>query len=217
MRLCTSKRDPKPSHKIAKHLNGLATRPNADVQPPNTGKHPHYSIDKNPTLKQTYYRCSNVVFWEVGLANCRVSTHIQRAPEVVFEKATDVAQWPQLIRGIKATELLTEGAIGKGTRFTETRVMFGKDAVETMEFTEFEAPNRYTVEATSHGCHYRSVITFSERDGGTLMEMDFQARPVTFFAKIMGFMTRFMMKGMTKMMQADLDDLKQGIEAESTA
>jgi uncharacterized membrane protein len=131
----------------------------------------------------------------------------------VFDVFTDLRSAPQRVRGIKALEVLTEGPVGKGTRFRETRVMWGKEATETMEFTEFRPNSMYAVEANSCGCHYRSEFHFRPDGGATDVRMTFGGTPLTTGAKIMSALMGWMVKGACrKAMDQDLEDLKAAAE-----
>jgi len=146
------------------------------------------------------------------MAGFTVTKHIAASPAEVFERASDFAGAPRSIEAITAVELLTEGPVGVGTRFRETRRMFGREAVEEMEVTEFEPPRRYVLGCSNHGCRYRTELGFSERDGGTDVRMTFEAEPVTAFARIMTVLMKPLMKGLVKTCAKDLDDLGASIE-----
>ena len=108
--------------------------------------------------------------------------------------------------------MLTDGPVRLGTRFKETRVMFGKEATETMEVVEFKPPHGYALGCQSHGCRYRSDFQFKPNAGGTRVEMTFEATPRTLLARMMGFLTAPMIKGVAKCMEKDLEDLKASLE-----
>ena len=60
-----------------------------------------------------------------------MSEHVTAPREVVFEVAADFHNAAELnIQGIDSLEVLTDGPIGVGTRFRETRVMMGKSSTE---------------------------------------------------------------------------------------
>ena len=139
---------------------------------------------------------------------------IAAPPEVVFRRAADFANAPQAIKGIVKVEMLTSGPVGVGTKFRETRIMFGREATEQMEVTAFEPPHRYALGAESHGSRYHSVLTFRPSGQGCEVEMTFDCTPVTFFAKVMSVLMRPMMKSIAKVCAKDLDDLKATIESE---
>ena len=147
-----------------------------------------------------------------------ISRQIQAPPEVVFRLFSDLRGAPERVPAIKKLEVLTPGPIGKGTRWKETRVMFGKEATETMEITAFDPPRGYTAEAHSCGMHYLSSFTFRPEAGGTHVEMNFEGRPETTMGKVMGGIMGWMMKGtMRKLMGGDMDALKAAAEKEPAA
>ena len=144
-----------------------------------------------------------------------VTETIAAPPETVFARSTDLARWPETCEAITKVEILTDGPVGVGTRFRETRKMWGKEATEEMEITAFEPPNRYVLGAESHGCKYRTELRFDAQGDGTLVTFDFQGEPQTLTAKVMGFVMKPMMKSMIKMCAKDLADMKAAIESES--
>ncbi len=144
-----------------------------------------------------------------------VSTTINAPQSRVFEVFTDLRAAAGRLSGLKSLEVLTDGPIGLGTRFRETRVFMGKDATETMEITSFSPPNAYEVTANSHGCAYHSILTFTPNSPtSTTAAMTFSATPNTLPAKLMSALMGWMVKGACrKAMQQDFDDLKRAIES----
>lgn len=145
----------------------------------------------------------------------RVETgiHFSAPQDAVWAHITDLERAEERIQGIKKLELLTDGPIGKGSRFRETRVMFGKEATEEMEITGWNPPNSYTIEAESHGCHYTSVISLEPEGDGTRVSISFEGQPLTFGAKVMSGLMGWMMKGACrKAFEADFNDLKKSLE-----
>jgi hypothetical protein len=98
--------------------------------------------------------------------------------------------------------------IAVGTRFRETRVMFGRESTEEMEITEFEPGRKYTVEANSCGAHFQSIFNFSPDGNSTNIDVEINSRPLTFFAKLMSPLGFLMAGSMKKMIRADIDQLK---------
>lgn len=148
------------------------------------------------------------------MAGIEVSERIDAPREAVWLRATAIEEWPETIEAILKVENLTGGPMRVGTRFRETRVMFGKEATEEMEVSEFEPPMRYVTLAESHGSKYRSEVLFEEQaDGGTVMTFRFEATPVTMGAKVMGAVMMPMMKKMLrKCLGEDLGDMKRVCE-----
>lgn len=138
-----------------------------------------------------------------------VNTLVAAPLDAVFAVYTDLAKAPERIPEITALELLTEGPVGKGTRWRETRLMFKREAVEEMEMTSFDAPHSYTVEANSNGMRYETLFEFVADGDGTRVTWTFTGTALTFGAKIMAPIMRLFFNGiMRKCMQQDLDALR---------
>jgi hypothetical protein len=131
----------------------------------------------------------------------------------VFEAFTDLSAYVGRIQAIKNIEILSGNKAALGTRFKETRVMFGSEASETMEFTAFDPPSRFVLDARSHGSHYQTSHDFEEKAGITTVKVRFKATPETLFAKVFSVVFFFMKGSMVKAFQADLTDMKKFLEA----
>lgn len=142
-----------------------------------------------------------------------ITRHARAPIELVFRRATDLRNAPQVIPAIRSLEVLTDGPVRAGTRFRETRVVFGREHTEEMEVTAFDAPHAYTVGCESCGCRYESNLSFREKDGGTEIEMTFRAIPRTFLARLMGRLMRPMMKKMVAECAKDLDAIAAAAES----
>ena len=132
---------------------------------------------------------------------------------VVLVASVAVSVVTERISGIESVELLTDGPVGLGTKFRETRIMFGRQATEEMEITGFDAPRSYTTQASSHGCHYVTKMTFEPNGSGTDIQMSFNAEPQTVLAKTMAVMMKPMIGKMRDIVSKDMDELKAAIEA----
>ncbi|MEZ5990603.1 MAG: SRPBCC family protein [Planctomycetota bacterium] len=141
---------------------------------------------------------------------------VDAPPERVFDVASDFANAGRNIRAITSLEVLTAGPIGVGTRFRETRTMFGRPATEEMVIIGFERPRSYTVGCENHGCTYRTEFRFEPTAGGTEIAMTFEAVPRTLAAKVMGFLLRPLLRKCIKETEKDLDDLKAVAEGRPT-
>lgn len=141
------------------------------------------------------------------MARC---SHTINAPiDITFAVLSDIPRIEQNISAIDAVEIVkmpADGTVGAGTRWRETRTMFGKAHTEEMEITEFDAPRRYLVEAIGNGAHYRTEFTFEEVPGGTRVTVDFSARALSLFAKLMVPLTKLMEGSLNKMLIADMKD-----------
>ncbi len=133
----------------------------------------------------------------------------------VFAMLSDIPNAASRIPDIKKIEMLTEGPVGVGTKWRETRAMFGREHAETMWISEFRAPEFYAVGADSCGSVYRTTFTFREVSPGvTEVEFAFRATPRTFMAKVMCTLMAPMMKSMMrKCLASDLAAMKRACEA----
>jgi len=146
------------------------------------------------------------------------SIHVAADPARTFEAFTDLRNAAKNIRGIKHIEVLTEGPVRQGTQFRETRTMFGKDAVELMEVTAFDAPRGYSVGCGSCGARFDTDFRFTPESGGTRVDVSMKAVPTSLFAKVMAPLTGWMMAGtMRKCFENDLADIKAVAEGKAPA
>lgn len=132
----------------------------------------------------------------------------------VWEALTDLHGMPGTLSGVTRVEVLTEGPFQTGTRWIETRKMFGKEATEEMWVTACQAPSRYVVEAESRGAHYVSEFTVREAGPGrTVVRMTFSARPPRgvggLLAKLLGGLGR---RAVAKAVERDLADVAKAVE-----
>ena len=143
------------------------------------------------------------------------SVEIDAPVELVFDRCTDLHSWADTITAIQKIEVLTEGPVGVGTRFRETRKMFGREATEEMEYLEFERPSGYLLGAESNGCRYRTrfrLEAVGDAQSRTKLTFEFQAEPLNLFAKIMAFLMKPMLKKVVGEVKKDLDDVKRVCE-----
>lgn len=78
--------------------------------------------------------------------------------EAVWAVVTDIGSADAVLSGVDAIELLSDGPYGPGTRWRETRTMFGlKDTVE-MEVSESVPPERTVVLAEVGDVIYRTEL-----------------------------------------------------------
>lgn len=147
------------------------------------------------------------------MASISVEETINAPIDRVFSLFTDFHHLSEHIDGIVRSEVLTDGPVGEGTRFRETRVMFGKEATEEMAVTRFEPEQGYRVEAESHGARYVSDFAFVAQGDTTRVKMDFQVLPQSLFAKLFSFLSGAMLKSVARVCEQDMRDLKRIAEA----
>ncbi len=132
----------------------------------------------------------------------------------VFKVFTDLDNANKNISAITKIKVL-EGPskMAPGTKWRETRTMFGKEATEEMWVGELTKNKSYTIEADSRGAKYRTDYTFTEKDGKTDVAMVFDCavdNPVANF--FMNIMFLLMKSATKKQLRNDLVDLKTACE-----
>lgn len=133
---------------------------------------------------------------------------------------TDVARWPEVLSGVARVERLDGGrAFGVGTRWKETRVMFGRESTEEMEVTGLEPGRSYVVEALSRGTRYRSVLGVdaggadAEGAAGARLYLTFHAEPEGAVGRLVGATLGLLFRAaVRKRLRQDLDDLAAAAE-----
>lgn len=149
------------------------------------------------------------------MAIVSISRRIAAPIDVVFDLCSDIEHAAGRIKAIKRIEMLTPGQVGVGTRFKETRIMFGREATEEMTFTGFEPPHGYVLEAHSCGTHYRTEFRLTPEGNQTIVQVTFNARPESLVARLLSPLM-WLMKGMlVKCLTQDLDDVQAAAEAKT--
>lgn len=138
--------------------------------------------------------------------------------DVTFDIFSDITKTEARVDGITQVDILSDTKQGVGTRWRETRIMFGREATEEMEISDFKPNKSYDVVAESNGVSYHSRYTFTETNGGTQVDFVFSGKASSTVGKIMGFVFGNLFKGATKKaMEGDMNDLKAVAEAQAKA
>ena len=138
-----------------------------------------------------------------------VEIAINATPERVWELVTDISEYQEMLSGVTEVEQLDSlPEFGVGTKWRETRKMFGKEATEEMTVTAMEPGASYTTEAASHGAKYVSVISIVATESGCTLGMSFRGEPTNIFASIMAKTVGRLFEGVTRnALQKDLDEI----------
>lgn len=139
---------------------------------------------------------------------------INSTVDKVFQAFRDLTSAQKNITAIENIKVLEGPAkMDVGTKWVETRTMFGKQASETMWVTELIENNKYVVEAQSHGMKYKTTYTFVELPHEeTEVHLVFEGEPVNLKAKMMNVLTIMFASSTKKMLHKDMEELKQTIE-----
>ncbi len=151
------------------------------------------------------------------MAGFTVAKRVEAPVEIVFDIASDLERLPDIVEAITKIEIVTDGPVGVGTRFRETRVLFKREATEEMEITKFDRPHSYSTIANSCGCRYDTTVTVKALGSGSEISMDFSATPLTFMAKVFSVMMKFMLNSCAKAVEKDLESIKVAAEASAAA
>lgn len=150
-----------------------------------------------------------------------VDREVRAPPKVAWDVLTDLDAAVKRIDAITSIERLGGPRFGVGTRWRETRTMFGREATEEMEVTAVEEGRSYTVEAHSSGTDYESEVGV-EPDGEngetSRLYTSFTAQPQTAVAKLMSMTVARLLRGsVRKALERDLDDIATAAELSARA
>jgi carbon monoxide dehydrogenase subunit G len=140
--------------------------------------------------------------------------HIDASPDRVFAAMTDLDGYQHWMNGFVGVEKLTQGPVGAGTEWRETRRMFGREASEVFEVTAYEAPSRLglRVDGTrgaSRKGEYRFDYRLVPEGSGTRVCLSGAIDMPGWFA---GLMTRMFAGAFKKAIDKDMKALKQHVE-----
>lgn len=143
------------------------------------------------------------------------SVEIKKSPEMVWKAVTDFENCSNYIQSIIKVEVLNKPVDTLiGLKWIETRVLFGKEATETMWITDYAENEYYQTRAESHGSIYKSRISTEPVGENTRLTMAFNTEPLSIGAKLFSFCLGFMIKGtMKKALTKDLNDIKTHVES----
>ena len=143
-----------------------------------------------------------------------VSEEITAPRERIWNIITDIDTWADTIAGIVSIEVINRPKSGVvGLKWREKRVLFGKEAVETMWITAAEPNSWYETRAENHGAIYSTRLSLDDSNDKVVLTMTFSAKPTTIASKLMSVIG-FMFNGtMRKMLQKDLTDIRRVAES----
>ncbi len=139
-----------------------------------------------------------------------VSREIGADPARVWSVITDLERWDRTLSGVERVERLDDGdGFEVGTRWRESRVMFGREATEEMEVFAIEPGRGYSVVAAGGHTTYTSTLRIEElATGRSRLEMTFGAEPAGRVAKLLGATVgRLALGSVRRSLQRDLDDI----------
>lgn len=143
-----------------------------------------------------------------------VSEEISAPRERIWNVITDIDTWADTIAGIVSIEVINRPATGIiGLKWKEKRVLFGKEAVETMWITAAESNSWYETRAENHGAIYSTRLSLDDSNDKVVLTMAFSAKPTTIASKLMSVIGIMFNGTMRKMLQKDLTDIRRVAES----
>lgn len=94
------------------------------------------------------------------------SRAVAASPPKVFSLVSNAVEWPLILRTVESAELLTEGALGKGSRLRERRRLLGADAVLESEVIDFARPHRFRLFVESSDRYFDRDFIIDALDSG---------------------------------------------------
>lgn len=100
------------------------------------------------------------------MAGFNMSEWVARPPKEVFDFITASENAPKIVNSVTSMVKLTDGPIGVGTRYRETRLMHGREQQAELEIVAFEPARKYAMQNVTDGIETTYRYNFQpERDG----------------------------------------------------
>lgn len=128
----------------------------------------------------------------------------------IWDTITDIEHFPDILSGVERVERLDDGnRFDVGTRWEETRAMFGKEATEQMEVSSLEPGTAYSTTAEHGATTYTSTLRLDVLDAEQCrLTMTFGAEATGAVGRLLAATVgRAFQSATRKMLQRDLDDI----------
>jgi hypothetical protein len=145
-----------------------------------------------------------------------VSADIEAPIRRVFDLFTDIEHAAERVSGIKRVEMLTPGSFGLGTRWRETREVFGRRDSAKMEVIAFERYRTYTLSHYKAGVHVEIVFSFEPENTGTRVTIEFTLDGTGLPPGLLTPLSWAIAGKVQHVLNRDLTDLKDCLERPST-
>jgi len=142
-----------------------------------------------------------------------VTTHIKAPITQVFSTIAEVENFPKAIPHITHVNILSDIKSGIGTRFSETRLMNGREVTTILEVTEYVENERVRIVSDTNGCIWDSIFVLSETDDNQVnLSLVMEGRTYKLFAK---FLNIFIQGMLQKALKSDIQAVKNYCETQS--
>jgi len=125
---------------------------------------------------------------------------------------TDIEHGAEHVSNIRKVEVMTAGEFTLGTRWLETRALFGQQDTAEMEVTAFERNRTCTITHHKAGARIEIVFVFEPLDHGTKVRIDFDLRSPGLPPGAMAPLRWAIAGKVREAIAQDLEDLKRAIE-----
>ena len=145
-----------------------------------------------------------------------VERRIEADAARVWDVITDLDYSPEVLSAIVRIERVEGDGYDVGTRWRETRRMWGREETEEMWVSAVDEPRATTVRAESRGTAYVTVFTLEPEQEATVLRIDFSAEtPHPGPAQRLGWLVfgRAGMKATRKALEQDLEEIAAVAEA----
>lgn len=140
---------------------------------------------------------------------------IAASPARVWAELTDIAGWPHWLPNLVRLERLDSGRFGRGTRFRETRTMFGRDATEVFLVASASPPEELRLhvdgrEGSSRRGSYEFRYRLESVAVGTFVQLEARIDGMGWFFRRIG---RLFAAGFRRALASDLAAFKRHVES----
>ena len=111
------------------------------------------------------------------MAHVAGSVLIARPAETVFDTVADERHEPRYNAAMVSAEKITDGPIGRGTKFAAAIRSGHRIVPMTTEFTEYDRPRKIGSRSVVMGMEIDGAVEFASEPGGTRMRWSWNIRP----------------------------------------
>ena len=138
-----------------------------------------------------------------------ITRAIDAPVEHVFAVFTDFQNAAKRVPSIHGVEMLTDGPVARGTRFRETRRVYGRRTSAEMEIIRFEPGEGYVVECRSGETLFTSACMMEAYEGGTRVEVALTVETTSLLSRLR---VAVVLPAMRREFERDFEALKSACE-----
>lgn len=101
------------------------------------------------------------------MSNFEMTEWINRPPQEVFDFISNPPNAAQYIENIQASHKVSDGPVGVGTVFSETRLINGKEATAELVVSRYDPPSSFGIGNETQGIQVNYTYRFAPEKGGT--------------------------------------------------